>query len=78
MREYKKRAIVLIDQETGERKDFASINGAAAFLGTNFSNTQRAAVYNGVIKGWRVYEDAETIREHIKELERQLEIVEGL
>lgn len=77
MRNYKRRAVILINEETGERLDFESINAAAAMLRTNFSNVQRAAVYNGVYNGWRVYESAETIREHISELERQLKIVEG-
>lgn len=77
MREYKRRAVVLINEETGERLDFESINAAAAWLKTNFSNVQRAAVYNGIYNGWRVYESAETIRQHISDLERQLKIVEG-
>lgn len=71
------KAIVLINEESGERKDFKSINKAAAFLGTNFSNVQRAAVYNGTFNGWRIFEDADTIRQHIKDLEAQLKIVEG-
>lgn len=75
MREYKKKAIVLINEETGERQDFDSINAAAVFVGVNFSNLQRAAVYNGVLKGWRVYESPETIRTHIRDLEEQLRIL---
>ena len=78
MRDYKKRAIILINESTGEKKECESINAAARAIGVNFLAIQRAALYNGIAKGWRVYEDAETIREHIKELERQLEIVEGL
>ena len=74
---YKRRAIVLINEETGERKDFDSINAAAVFLGTNFSNLQRAALYNGVLNGWRVYESASTIRKHIAELKDQLKTLEG-
>lgn len=73
---YKKRAIVLINEETGERKDFDSINGAAAFVGVNFFNLQRAAMYNGTLKGWRVYESASTIRKHIEELKDQLKALE--
>lgn len=74
---YKKRAIVLINEESGERKDFNSINGAAKFLGATFGNVQTAAIYNGTWKGWRVYESADTIRQHIKELQEQLKVVEG-
>lgn len=69
---YKKRAIVIINEETGERQEFDSINAAAYRLETNFANVQRAAIYNGVIKGWRVYESPDAIRKHIIELELQL------
>lgn len=77
MSNYKKRAIVLINEYGGERKDFDSINAAASFLGTNFSNIQRQAISNGTLRGWRVYESPDSIRQHIKELEDQLKILEG-
>lgn len=73
----KRKGIVLIHVETGERKDFDSINAAARFIGTTFCNLQRTGIYNGVCKGWKVYESADTIRQHIKELEDQLKVVEG-
>ena len=76
MKIYKKREIVAIDEMTGERRDFSSINAAAAFLGTNFSNVQRAAMSNGICNGWRLYESARTIKEHIKELQAQLKVLE--
>ena len=76
MKKQSQRAIVLISEDTGERRKFESINGAAAFLGTTFSNVQRAAIYNGTWKGWKVYESADAIRQHIKDLEEQLKIVE--
>lgn len=74
-RSYSKRGIVLINEETGERTDFESINAAAVFLGTNFSNLQRAALYNGKLKDWRVYESPEAIGAHIRDLEEQLRIL---
>ena len=72
------RSIVLINEETRERKDFSSIYAAARFLGSQSMQIQRAALYNGVVYGWRVYESAESIRQHIRELKGQLAIVEGL
>lgn len=74
---YKKKEIILISTETGERKDFSSINGAARFLGVVFRNIQNAALYNGIVKGWRVFESPDTIRKHIEELKEQLRILEG-
>ena len=77
MKARKRRKIILINEETGEKLQFDSINQAAIRLKTNFSNVQRAAIYNGVYNGWRVYESADTIRKHIVELQEQLKIVEG-
>lgn len=74
---YKQRAIVLISEESGERKDFKSINAAAAFLRTTFGNVQRSALYNGTMNGWRLFESPESIRKHIADLEEQLRILEG-
>lgn len=70
------RGIILINESTGERKDMASVNAAASFLGTNFFNVQRAALYNGAYKGWRIYETPDAIRQHIKDLEAQLKVLE--
>ncbi len=75
-RDYKKKEIIIINVDTGERIDFPSVNKAAIYLGTTFSNVQRAAIYNGVLNGWRVYESPETIRLHIRDLEEQLRILE--
>jgi len=77
MRTYTKREIILIHEDTGERLDFESINSASNYLGTTFSNVQRAAIYNGVLRGWRVYESADAIRKHIDDLKLQLKVLEG-
>lgn len=71
------KGIVLINQETKERKDFASINSAAAFLGVTFQSIQIAANTNGVRNGWRVYFDEHAIRVQIAALEAQLDDLKG-
>lgn len=71
------KGIIIINEETGERKDFPSVNAAAVFLQTNFSNVQRAAIYNGTWKGWKVYESPDSIRKHISDLENQLKELES-
>ncbi len=75
---YKKRKIIIVNVQSKEIKEFDSINGAASMLGRNFSAIQKAALYNGVVNGWRVYEEPNTIKKHIKELEQQLEQLELL
>lgn len=70
------RAVVLINEYSGDRRDFSSIYQACNFLGAQFLQVQRAMLYNGTVSGWRVYESADSIRQHIKDLEEQLKIVE--
>lgn len=69
----RQKGIVLINEETGERKDFKSINAAAQFLGVPFQAIQIGATTNGVRSGWRVYFDEKTIRVQIASLEAQLD-----
>lgn len=71
------KVIVAVNEETGERVVFKSINEAARKLASNFDAVDRAAYRNGVVKGWRIYPSAENIRRRIALLEEQLKIVEG-
>lgn len=71
------REAILINEVTGDRREFPSIYGASSFLGAQFMQVQRAMLYNGTVNGWRVYESADSIRQHIKDLEAQLKIVEN-
>lgn len=73
----KSGGIVLINERTGERKDMDSITEAAKFLNSTFSSVQTAALKNSVRDGWKMYEDAETIRKRIKSLKAQLAIVDS-
>ena len=77
MNQYKKRSIILINEETGDSREFESINAAARFINAGFSHIQRAALYNGTYKGWKVYESPDAIRQHISDLEQQLRELEG-
>lgn len=76
MRSGGSKGVVAISEETGERKDFSSINAAARFCGGTFQSVQLAIIRNGVVKGWRFYETADALRRRIKELERQLKEIE--
>ena len=69
--------IVLIQERTGVRKDMGSISEAARFLNSSSASVRLAALTNGVREGWKVYEDADTIRKRIKSLKAQLAIVES-
>lgn len=73
----KKKSIIVVNEATGERKDFKSINTTAMFLGVNFQRVAVTALHNGVIKGWRLFESPEVIRMHIEDLQKQLDILEN-
>lgn len=71
------KVIVAVNEETGERVVFKSINEAARTIGVNFQSIRIASLGGGARKGWRIYPSAENIRRQIALLEEQLKIVEG-
>ena len=75
MKENKK--IIGINEDSGEKRVFNSINSAARELGANFDAVNKAAERNGIVKGWRIYPSAENIQRRIALLETQLKIVES-
>lgn len=71
------KGVIAINIETGERKEYASINAAARDLRSNFATIQKSIIRNGITKGWRIYPTAENIRRQIDNLEEMLKVVEG-
>lgn len=70
------RRITAINEQTGERKEFASIYETAKVLGTSSASVSISLAMSTAVKGWKVYDDPERIREHIKELEEQIKMLE--
>lgn len=66
------KSVIAVNIESGERRDFSSINEAARFLGVQFQTVQTASYRNGSVKGWRIYPSPENIRRQIGLLENQL------
>ena len=73
----KKTGLVLINEQTGERRDFASQNEAVRYIGTTYQNLQMARLRCGTVQGWRVYDTPEGLRAQIKELQARLDELEG-
>lgn len=73
----RKTALVLINEQTGERREYASQNEAARGIGASFQNLQMARFRCGTVNGWRVYDSPEGIRAQIKELQARLDELEG-
>lgn len=73
-----KRAVVAINQNTGEKREFGSAYECARELGTAFQNVTQALDRNGICCGWRLYDSAEYLRGRIAELQKRLKEVEGM
>lgn len=75
MRKYRK--VIAINAVTKERKEFTGTYEAAKVLGTAPSTIQLSIAQGNSIKGWYVYDTPEVIRERIKKLEEQVEMLEN-
>lgn len=71
------RPILAINEETGERKEYSGVYAAAKDLGTTGTSVVISIAMATAVKGWKVYDTPDRIRERIKELEKQLEMLEG-
>lgn len=72
-----KRAVIAINETTGERKSFDSVYAAARALNVRTQAVQLAQGLGRVCQGWRIYDAPDRIRERIEELKNQLVIVEN-
>jgi hypothetical protein len=67
--------LVLINEETGERREFSSQNEAAKEIGATFQNLQMARLRCGTVKGWRVYDSEAGILQQIEDLKARLRAI---
>lgn len=72
------REVIAVNAQTGERKVFPGTYQAAKELGTSSQNVMYALNRNGLCCGWKLYDNAETIREKIAQLQQLLKEVEGM
>lgn len=68
--------VVGVNVSTGEKKEYPSINAAAREIGSSYQGIQIALLRNGVVKGWRMYENADAIRKRIAELKERLKAIQ--
>jgi len=72
-----KRAVIAINETTGERRDFDSVYRCAKEFGVCVQAVQLAQGLSGVCKGWRIFDTPARIRERIEELKNQLITLEN-
>lgn len=73
--ERKKRGTILI--KGNQRLQFETEYAAAKAIDAKVTSLQQAKRWETSVKGWEVYDTPDRIRERIKNLERQLTILEG-
>ena len=71
------RALIAINEDTGERREFSGQYAAAKALGVGTSHVQISVMTCTAVKGWKVYDTPDRIRERIKMLEEQIKMLEG-
>ena len=72
-----KRKVIAIHEITGERKEFESAYVAAKALGCSISAVQASFDRAGTVFGWKIFDTPDRIRERIKELEEQIQLLEN-
>ena len=71
------RAVIAINEATGERVRFSGLYAAGKELGASHVQVLHGVIENQYVKGWRLYDEPDKIRERIKELEAQIKLLEG-
>lgn len=72
------RPIIAINEETGERREFGGLYAASKVFGVNHVTVLLAVMAGQAVRGWRVYDVPEKIRERIKQMEQDIEMLEGV
>lgn len=71
------RPVIAIHEETGERRDFSGLYETGRVLGVGHVQVLMAIVGGQAVRGWRVYDVPEKIRERIKQMEQDIKMLEG-
>lgn len=71
-----KRAVIAINEETGEKRAFESAYVFAKEVGINPGSAINILQAGGSAKGWKLYDTPDNIRKRIAELEAQIKMLE--
>lgn len=71
------RKVIAINEQTGERREFSGIYQAAKALGTSTPSVSISLAMGTAVKGWKVYDTPEMMRQRIEEIKKQIKIVEN-
>lgn len=71
------RVVIAINEQTGERITFSGLYAAGKELGASHVQILHGILEEQLVKGWRVFDAPDKIRERIKALEKQIKTLEG-
>ena len=77
MKNRKNREIIAINEENGECRKFESVSEFAKEHRVIVQAAQSALERGWACDGWKIYDMPERIRERMRELESQIEVVEA-
>ena len=72
----KSKPVIAINKESGERRVFECVFECAHAFGVSTTAVLVAVARGTSVKGWKLYDSPENIRNRIKELEKQIELLE--
>lgn len=72
-----KRPVIVINEFTGERKDYESEYQLAKELKSSITAVQISRLRGTAVKGWKIFDTPDNIRKRIAELEEQINILES-
>lgn len=72
-----RRKVIAINEETGERREFSGTYEASKLLGCTNTAIRNSILDGHAVMGWRMYDTPDRIRERIKELKKQIKMLEG-
>lgn len=70
------RKIIAIHEDTGERKEFESLNKAGECLGVKHTSVYIAVATGQAVNGWKVYDTPENIRKRIEKMKEDIKMLE--
>jgi len=71
-----RRPLIAVNEETGERVRFDRVADCTDYFGVKRASVLHAVAMGSYIKGWRIYDTPEKLREKIEEIKKIIKKLE--
>ena len=72
-----KKPVIAVNYETGEKRKYDGMYEAAGEIGVKTTSVINAIATGCLLKGWRFYDTPDNIRKKIRQMELDIEMLEG-